>query len=658
MPIRPTLRLLAASFLISGLITGLSACGGGSSGSSDTGSGSETPGTSSAKVSTLGTRGEASKNYGSSAGNAGAVWKDYDPPMLHEGMVSLPTQFITMRDGVKLAVSVTLPADAAGQAVPGKFPVVLIQTSYNLSTGQFVAAIGGADPYLVRHGYATVVVDVRGTGNSQGDWEAFGEDEQADYGEVVDWAASQPWSDGRIGLFGVSYLGITTVLTAELQKPAVKAAFPIVPIGDGYRDIVFTGGQVNPTFIPIWMGLVTGLGILDFGALQADPLMGLQTLLGHLVGAVTNFQVPTILKAVLGDESTAFDGDFWRIRSPMERADRINVPTFVVGGLNDLFQRSEPLWFERLKGRVPTKLLIGPWNHIGTAGIPSNGLPADGVPPMNHIQLMWFDQYVKGMNVGADKLPNVTQFVTGHGHYVTTTDWPHPAIKAERLFLRGDKSLGTARPGADEASSIIPQIPIEGLCSQSLSQWTAGLAGLLPIPCFSDDTFDQIPSATFSSPVMAADYYINGPIQADVWMSTTSLDAGVSVRISDYDPATGKSAPLSNGLLTASMRAVDTSRSRFIGNEMIQPWHPFTKASVLPVKSGEPMLVPVEIFPTSAMIAKGHQLRVSIAASNLAQGLQPVPTLIGSAVGAITVYNDAAHPSSVVLPVVPASALK
>jgi len=649
MSIRHTLRLLAGATLIAGL----SACGGSTSDDSG-GSPSVRP----AQISTLGTRAETSKDYGASAGNAGAAWTDYDPPMLHDGMVSLPTQFITMRDGVKLAVSVTLPADASGKAVPGKFPVVLVQTSYNLSAGQFVAAIGGADAYMVRHGYATVIVDVRGTGNSQGAWEAFGEKEQADYGEVVDWVVKQDWSDGRIGLFGVSYLGITSVLTAELQKPAVKAAFPIVPIGDGYRDIVFTGGQVNPTFIPIWIGLVTGLGVIDFAALQADPAQGLQTLVSHLVDAVTTFQVPTILKAVLGDADTAYDGDFWRVRSPIERADRINVPTFIVGGLNDLFQRSEPLWFERLKDRVPTKLLIGPWTHIGTAGIPSNGLPADGVPPLNHIQLMWFDQYVKGMNVGADKLPNVTQFVTGHGHYVTSTDWPHPAIRAERLFLRGDKSLTGERPAAGEAGSVIAQIPIEGLCSQSLSQWTAGLAGLFPFPCFSDDTFDQIPSATFSTPVLDSDYYLNGPIQADIWISTTSLDAGLSVRVSDYNPATRKSTPLSNGLLTASHRAVDASRSRHINGEMIQPWHPFTKASVQAVKSGEPMLLPVEIFPTSALIQKGHQLRVSIAASNLAQGLMPVPTLVGSAVGAITVYNDPEHPSSVVLPVVPASALK
>ena len=647
---RQTLRLLATTALISTL----AACGG----SSDSGSRSGSPEISARQVNTLGTRDEISQAYGPSAGNTNAVWQDYDPPMLHAGMVALPTQFITMRDGVKLAVSVTLPADAAGKAVPGKFPVILVQTSYNLSAGQFATAIGGADPYMVRHGYASVVVDVRGTGNSQGDWEAFGEDEQADYGEVVDWAASQAWSDGRIGLYGVSYLGITSVLTAELQKPAVKAAFPIVPIGDGYRDIVFTGGQVNPTFIPIWMGLVTGLGLIDFAALQADPAMGVQTLLQHLLGAVTNFQAPTILKAVLGEENTAFDGDFWRVRSPIERADRIHVPTFVVGGLHDLFQRSEPLWFERLKDRVPTKLLIGPWTHIESAGLPSDGLPRDGVPPMNHILLMWFDQYVKGMNVGADKLPNVTQFVKGHDAYVTTTDWPHPAIRAERLFLRGDKSLTARKPASDEAGATIAQFPISGLCSLSLSQWTAGAAGLLPLPCFSDDSIDQIPAATYSTPVMTEDYYLNGPIQADIWMSTTAMESSLSVRISDYDPATGKSTPLSNGLLTASMRAVDTARSRHINGEMIQPWHPFTKDSVLPVTSGEPMLLPVEIFPTSALIAKGHQLRISISASNVAQGLQPVPTLLKGVLGAITIYSDETHPSSVVLPVVPASALK
>src|SRR3546814_17080161 len=95
---------------------------------------------------------------------------------------------------------------------------------------------------------------------SQGEWEAFGEDEQADYGEVVDWVTQQAFCDGRIGVYGVSYLGITAIITAAQNHPAVKAAFPIVPIGDGYRAIVFTGGQVTPTLLPFWRMLVSATG--------------------------------------------------------------------------------------------------------------------------------------------------------------------------------------------------------------------------------------------------------------------------------------------------------------------------------------------------------------------------------------------------------------
>ena len=112
-----------------------------------------------------------------------------------------------------------------------------------------------------------------------------------------------------------------------------------------------------------------------------------------------------------------------------------------------------------------------------------------------------------------------------------------------------------------------------------------------------------------------------------------------------------------NGLLTASHRAVDDSKSRFINGLRIQPWHPFTREAVLPVMPGEPMLLPVEIFSTAAFIPKGHQLQISINSSNLPQGIQPVPQLLGGLLGAITVLNSAAHPSKIILPVVPAAEL-
>jgi uncharacterized protein len=119
----------------------------------------------------------------------------------------------------------------------------------------------------------------------------------------------------------------------------------------------------------------------------------------------------------------------------------------------------------------------------------------------------------------------------------------------------------------------------------------------------------------------------------------------------------GRAIHVSTGLMSASYRAVDATRSRFVNGVMIQPWHPFTEASKLPVVPGQPMLVPVEVFPAAALIEKGHKLRVAISASNQAMGIWPTPQQARANGNVVTVYNDAAHPSSVVLPFVPTSAL-
>src|SRR5690606_11521650 len=151
------------------------------------------------------------------------------------------------------------------------------------------------------------------------------------------------------------------------------------------------------------------------------------------------FQVPVILQSALGTGEYNYDGPFWRTRSPIEQADRIRIPTFIVGGLNDIFQRGEPMLYETISRNTTAKLLIGPWQHINAAF--GAGLPADDVPMLDQIALMWFDQYLKDMDVGADTVPNVTQYYYGAERYATTTDWPHPQAQAERWYLRGDRSL-------------------------------------------------------------------------------------------------------------------------------------------------------------------------------------------------------------------------
>ncbi len=118
---------------------------------------------------------------------------------------------------------------------PGQSATLVVQTPYN-KDGAVSIALGGAFEYLVRRGYVLVTVDVRGTGASEGQWDSSGEDEQRDGYEVVEWAAAQPWSAGRVGLLRPSYMGLNQLLTAARRPPHREAIFPIAPMADGYRD--------------------------------------------------------------------------------------------------------------------------------------------------------------------------------------------------------------------------------------------------------------------------------------------------------------------------------------------------------------------------------------------------------------------------------------
>jgi predicted acyl esterase len=190
-------------------------------------------------------------------------------------------------------------------------------------------------------------------------------------------------------------------------------------------------------------------------------------------------------------------------------------------------------------------------------------------------------------------------------------------------------------------------------CSRSFEQWTLGLT--LPKACFSNSDKTQQERVVFDSDVMAEDYYINGPIQADIWIDSTVTEAVVSVQIEELSDS--QSLPITNGQLLASGRLVDVEKSRFIHGEMIQPYHSFSEASSQPLVPGEVVKMQIEIFPTSAIIRKGNKLRVSISPSNQAQSMLNYPRQALAEGGVTTIHNSPQYPSSVVLPIVPLNAL-
>ena len=151
----------------------------------------------------------------------------------------------------------------------------------------------------------------------------------------------------------------------------------------------------------------------------------------------------------------AYDGPRWKTASPIEVVDKVTVPTFIVGGLHDIFQRGEPLLYERLKNRVPTRLLIGPWTHT-TVG---EGLPADGVPAIDQIALRWLDNYLKGIDTNVKAIPKVTQYTLGEEHYETQTDWPEPRLAPTRMYLRSGGSLAPEPADRAGGSGELPPEP-------------------------------------------------------------------------------------------------------------------------------------------------------------------------------------------------------
>ncbi len=613
---------------------------------------------------TLGTR-TTSNHAEQQLGTTQQQWKSYDRPALYPNIALDTQQYITMDDGVRLSADVASPADLRGNRPSQPLPVLLTLSGYSKDNGVLLHTdiLGGYNPYLVRRGYIHVMVDIRGTGRSGGQWMAQDTREQQDYREVMDWVAAQPWCDGNIALYGASGLANTAALAANKGSPNLKALFLWAgPLGDVYRDVALPGGEGSVLFLTAWTAAVGVLGTFNTG-IMLDPAQYWSTSVHHLHDVLTNFTIPYVLdRGWLGDPDVAYDGTFWASRSASEETANVHAPMIIVSGLHDIFQRSAPNYFDEIKHQANTKLIIGPWNHGEVAlGFPlgtptARALPRDGIPSYNPMALMWFDHYLKHLDTGAEALPNVTHWVWGTEHFVTESDWPSPAAHAQLMYLQPGKLLANAAPTVAAAPQSIPQDNWNGMCSEDTSAVLLGILGLIPLPCFEYDNNVQRHEAVYDTAAMTQDFYINGPIQANVFVSTTATNTGVVVRVDDVAPD-GAAFHLTQGLLMASMRAVNTSKSRYLDGKMIQPWHPFTLASALPVGSNNVVLAQVEVWPTSALIRKGHKLRISVGPSDWIYK-KSLPIALTTGTGTMSIYSDVHHPSNIVLPVMPAGSLK
>lgn len=563
---------------------------------------------------------------------------------------------IPMSDGTVLLADIRRPAEH-GKAVGGRFPVIVSQTAYNKN----LALSNFHNEYLVRRGYVQVIVDIRGTGSSAGQWQMTGPVESHDGKEIVEWAASpeRQWSTGKIGLFGASYGGITQFMTAAEHPEGLAALFPVVPPGDTYRDWVAPGGNFDGTILP-WALAISELSVLPPAFTAIDPQRAADTVREHL-DALAQRTLPFLGDGLTGGDKV-FDGPFWRERSPSEYLDKVNVPTFIVGGQQDVFQRAAPMYYEKLVANgVPARFVQGPWDHLRAmdATMPmagDNAVLDPAQPPgstMQELSLRWFDHYVRGdADPGLDTdVPPVQVYEQGTGRWESLPQWPIADVTYRKLSLTGQAAPG--RSGAltldgESAGSpdVAPWNPLAGLCSRSVAIWTLGM--LSGNPCSADHRVNDMTGLTYD---LAVDRPLRfaGAINAHLSIESPAADGVVVVRLEDVAPD-GTVRQIAAGSQSLAARSLDESRSVVADGLIVQPWHPYTPESIEPMPPGQPVAVDVEIWPTVAAIEPGHRLRVAVQTADTPRVLPSAPQAAASG-REILIHHSPQAPSWIALPV-------
>jgi putative CocE/NonD family hydrolase len=509
------------------------------------------------------------------------------PPELPEPTFQSVSQevLIPMDDGVMLAATVALPSDDGQTPLPGPFPVVVGMTPYS-RTG--VCGCYTPDFWATR-GIAGAVVDVRGTGGSGGtlDENFFSPREARDSAAAIEFLGTQPWSSGKVGMAGGSYVGITQFLAAAQQPPHLTAIAPQVPIADLYRDGFAHGGIMSLVFDAQYVAVQGAPGAA--GA-NSDPYLLEATLRAKLGQSPVGFTAFDYLER-------PNDGPFYRERSPIEMADRIDVPALIVGGWRDgLSPRGAPEMYRALARRrgVETRLYMDPCTHKG-CGPPF--APLTDPPGQEDVSAVVFEFLSKHLtDAETPKRPRVRYYLQGQNEFVDATSWPPAGTKLRRLHL-GPETLA---PQAAGGTAQYVSKPSEGFSMAFNKYGTVAISPFVPV----DQRFEGPNGLTFRTAAADKPLDLVGPSALHLVAASSATDTDWYAKLSDVAPD-GSETLIEEGALRASHRALDPARS-----EPARPYHPHDAPT--PIEPDQFYEYDVEIWPTAYRITESHQLQLRL----------------------------------------------
>ncbi len=547
-----------------------------------------------------------------------------------------------MRDGV------TLRADIYRPKADGKYPVLLVRTPYDKTNETNFGLKAAA------RGYVAIAQDVRGRFTSEGDWYTFKNESQDGY-DTVEWAAALPYSNGKVGMYGGSYVGATQFLAALAKPPHLAGICPNVTASNYHDGWTYQGGAFEQWFNESWASGLAENTMRRRAEQKYDALGGTRVL------PLSSYPV---LEPPSGEGIAPYFKDwlahphfdeYWKQISIEDHYAQIQVPVYNLGAWYDIFLGGTLKNYVRLKTEAGTdaarrgqRLFVFVGGHAGWTQARKIGdvdfgekAPFD----IDELTLRWYDWLLKGEANGVEKEKPVKIFVMGKNEWREEDDWPLARAKNTKYYLHSAGAAnGIASNGALSAVAPADEKADQYVYDPSDAAPTIGgplCCGALPTGIGPED---QRPAEArsdvlvYATPAFAKDTEVTGPVSLDLYVSSSAVDTDFTGMLVDVWP-NGFAQNLTSGILRLRYR---NSQEK---PELANP--------------GEMYHITVDLWATSNVFLAGHKLRLEVSSSNFPRfdrnlntgEEQARATRMVKATNVI--YHDKAHPSALVLPIVP-----
>jgi putative CocE/NonD family hydrolase len=557
-----------------------------------------------------------------------------------------------MRDGTILYADIYYPQGE------GPFPAILMRLPYDKTHGQdYVYA---HPSWFARHGYLVVVQDTRGRWQSEGEFYIL-KYEMADGYDTVEWVAGLPECNGKVGMYGFSYVGATQLLAAVMQPPHLTCICPAMTGSQYFDGWAYNGGAFSLAFNLSWavelaIGEAHRRGLPDLERELWTAFMDL----GNWFGYLPLNEIPLLKRENIAPyffdwiNHPSYD-DYWKQWSIDLRYDQIKVPCLFTGGWYDAFRDGTLKNFNSVRQNHEVqvekhnhKLIVGPWYHVPWARLVGQvDFGEEARNFMSEVHLQWFDYWLRNIEHSYLEEPPVKIFVMGENTWRHEADWPPRGVKYIDYYfhsqngansLNGDGRLDRIKP-QDELPDIYvydPHSPVPSRGGHSCC-----FANVAPIGPFDQREVElQSQVLVYTTELLREDVFISGPVSVTLWAASSAVDTDFTVKLVDVFPD-GRAINLTEGIIRARYR-----------NSLEKP----------------SLLEPGEVYKFSFLAGNscnifkvGHRIRVEISSSNFPHWDRNTNTGNVPAMDRYTdmivatqhVFHDSRYPSHVTLPIVP-----